>query len=78
MNDRINNTQPIAQEKIDLFLNDIRAVCKEHGLALIGSCVDEGIWAEINIDWAENAPEDRSVNPFFFLNEWSVEAIKGE
>ncbi|EOV1090649.1 hypothetical protein ACOLXF_000287 [Vibrio fluvialis] len=78
MDNRINNTQPITQEKIDLFLDDLRAVCKKHGLDLIGSCVDEGIWSEINIDWNENVPEDRSEDSIVFLNEWSVEMIKGE
>lgn len=37
------------KEQLQEAVNEIRAICKKHGIALIGTCADEGIFGEITI-----------------------------
>lgn len=55
-------------EQLEAALQAIRAVCREHGVVLIGTCISEGIYGEIliagatehEIDWS--APRKRLSN----------------
>ncbi len=39
----------IDNERLRLFIEDIRGVCEHHRLALVGTCNLEGIYGEISI-----------------------------
>lgn len=57
-------------EEMQAAVDDIRAVCKQHGVVLIGSCYSEGIHGEIElIDAAEVSKADleRLTNTAEFL-----------
>ena len=45
---------PLDRSKIDAFLDEVRAVCRKHGVFLRGTCASEGIYGEILIGDASN------------------------
>jgi len=40
------------KDELQSAVNEIRAVCKKHGIALVGTCSSEGIYGEITLGGA--------------------------
>jgi hypothetical protein len=70
-------------EEVQAFVNEVRAVCLKHGLVLIGTCENEGIYGEITI--LENtfpepqawraANEQLSDEPYLIYGTYTISGI---
>lgn len=43
------------KEQLQAAVDELREVCRKHGIALVGTCANEGIYGEITIGEASQA-----------------------